>query len=45
MPDNVKSFFRQIRLSIPYVPKISEIFFELNGFDKPKEVAKKINTV
>jgi hypothetical protein len=27
------------------MPKISEIFFELNGFDKPKELAKKLNTV
>jgi len=45
MPDNIKSFFRQIKLSVPDVPKISEIFFELNGFDKPKEVSKKLNTV
>jgi hypothetical protein len=45
MPDNIKSFFRQIKLTLPDVSKISEIFFELNGFDKPKEMAKKLSTV
>jgi hypothetical protein len=45
LPDNIKSLFRSILIMQPDMLKIAETTFELNQFEKPKEIAKKLFTL
>lgn len=42
LPDNIKSFFREIKLVAAGVQRVSEVLLDLYGFDKPKDNGKKM---
>lgn len=42
LPDNIKSFFREMKIVSAGVQRVSEVLLDLYGFDKPKDSAKKM---